>query len=170
MIFRKLIISPIISNTLPLKYIQFKCTLRCIMKFRQRVAQFFYGRYGIDGLYYGLLVSILVLWILRVIFMDSAAASILIYILETFLLVWMLYRCMSRNIAARQHENQIFSSFFKKIKNFFILQKNKIRDFQSYRYKKCPHCKATLRLPKRKGTHPVICPRCGRRFDVTTRI
>ena len=117
MIFRKLIISPIISNTLPLKYIQFKCTLRCIMKFRQRVAQFFYGRYGIDGLYYGLLVSILVLWILRVIFMDSAAASILIYILETFLLVWMLYRCMSRNIAARQRENQIFSSFYRRIKS-----------------------------------------------------
>ncbi len=209
MIFRKLIILPIISNTLQLKYIQLKYILRCsvimersllqkyffhavlhrtgvytfvpdgtnvgkgmvtIMNFRQRIAQFFYGRYGIDGLYYGLLVTIFVLWILRVIFMDSVVASVLIYILETFLLIWMLYRCMSRNIAARQRENQIFSSSFKKIKNFFILQKNKIRDFKSYRYKKCPHCKATLRLPKRKGTHSVICPRCARRFDVTTRI
>ncbi len=140
------------------------------MNLRQRIAQFFYGRYGIDSLYYGLLVTILILWILQRIFKDSVVASVLIYTLETVLLVWMLYRCMSRNTADRQRENQIFSSFFKKVKNFFILQKNKIRDFKSYRYKKCPYCKATLRLPKRKGTHSVICPRCARRFDVTTRI
>ena len=140
------------------------------MSFRQRIAQFFYGRYGIDSLYYGLLVTILILWILRIIFIDSKAAGVLVYILETVLLFWMLYRCMSRNTAARQRENQAFTSFFKKNKNFLILQKNKIRDFKTYRYKTCPHCKATLRLPKRKGTHSVICPRCARRFDVTTRI
>lgn len=140
------------------------------MRFRERIARFFYGRYGIDSLYYGLLVTILVLWILRVIFADSAIASVLIYIVETALLFWMLYRCLSRNIAARRRENEVFSSFFKKIKNFFILQKNKIRDIKNFRYKKCPHCKATLRLPKRKGTHSVICPRCSKRFDVTTRM
>jgi len=33
------------------------------MRFRERIAQFFYGRYGIDSLYYGLLVSILILWV-----------------------------------------------------------------------------------------------------------
>lgn len=140
------------------------------MKFRERIARFFYGRYGIDSLYYGLLVSILILWILRVIFAFLAPVSIIIYILETVLLFWMLYRCLSRNISARRRENEIFTSFWKKIKNFFILQKNKIRDFKEYRYKKCPHCKAVLRLPKRKGTHSVICPRCAKRFDATTRI
>lgn len=140
------------------------------MRFRERIAQFFYGRYGIDSLYYGLLVTILILWILRVIFASLTAVSIIIYVVETVLLFWMLYRCMSKNITARRRENEIFNSFFKKVKNFFILQKNKIRDFKSYRYKKCPHCKAVLRLPKRKGTHSVICPRCSRRFDATTRI
>ena len=140
------------------------------MRFRERVAQFFYGRYGIDSLYYGLLVSILILWVLRVIFASLTPVSIIIYILETVLLFWMLYRCLSRNISARRHENEIFTSFWKKIKNFFILQKNKIRDFKEYRYKNCPHCKAVLRLPKRKGTHSVICPRCAKRFDATTRI
>ena len=92
------------------------------MSFRQRIAQFFYGRYGIDGLYYGLLVMILILWILRVAFLDSIAAGVVVYILETVLLFWMLYRCMSRNIAARQRENQLFTSFFKKIKIFFFFQ------------------------------------------------
>lgn len=140
------------------------------MRFRERVAQFFYGRYGIDSLYYGLLVSILVLWILRVVFAAFPPVGIIIYVLETVLLFWMLFRCLSRNISARRRENEIFTSFWRKIKNFFILQKNKIRDRGDFRYKKCPHCKAVLRLPKRKGTHSVICPRCAKRFDVTTRI
>ena len=65
------------------------------MRFRERVAQFFYGRYGIDSLYYGLLVSILILWVLRVIFASLTPVSIIIYILETVLLFWMLYRCLS---------------------------------------------------------------------------
>ena len=97
------------------------------MSFRQRIAQFFYGRYGIDSLYYGLLVTILILWILRIIFIDSIAAGVLVYILETVLLFWMLYRCMSRNTAARQRENQAFTSFFKKNKNFLILKLTAIK-------------------------------------------
>ncbi len=140
------------------------------MRFRERVAQFFYGRYGIDSLYYGLLVSFFVLWILRIIFAFLPPVSIVIYVLETLLLIWMLFRCLSRNISARQRENEIFTSFWRKIKNFFVLQKNKIRDWKNFRYKKCPYCKAVLRLPKRKGTHSVICPRCAKRFDATTRI
>lgn len=140
------------------------------MRFRERVAQFFYGRYGIDSLYYGLLVSFFILWILRIIFAFFPPVSIVIYVLETLLLIWMLFRCLSRNISARQRENEIFTSFWRKIKNFFVLQKNKIRDWKNFRYKKCPHCKAVLRLPKRKGTHSVICPRCVKRFDATTRI
>ena len=170
MIFRKLIILSRISNTCTLKYILIKCIVRYPMSFRERIARFFSGRYGIDGLYYGLLAAFLILWILRVILADFSVAGILIYILETVLLFWMLYRCLSRNIAARRRENERFLSFFKGIKNFFILQKNKIRDWKHYRYKKCPYCRAVLRLPKRKGTHSVICPRCSRRFDATTRI
>ena len=62
------------------------------MSFRERIARFFSGRYGIDGLYYGLRAAFLILWILRVILADFSVAGILIYILETVLLFWMLYR------------------------------------------------------------------------------
>jgi hypothetical protein len=30
----------------------------------------------------------------------------------------------------------------------------------------CPHCKANLRLPRKKGKHSVVCPRCKERFEV----
>ena len=33
-------------------------------------------------------------------------------------------------------------------------------------YRRCPGCRVTLRLPKRKGKHTVVCPKCGRRFEV----
>ena len=140
------------------------------MNFSQRVARFFHGRYGIDGLYYGQFVLILVLWILQAILPNSVIANAVIYIFEVILIFWMLFRSLSRNIAARRRENEIFLSVFRKIRSFAVLQKNKIRDIKSYRYKKCPHCKAVLRLPKRKGTHPVVCPRCHERFAATTRI
>ena len=78
----------------------------------------------------------------------------------------MFFRCFSKNIYARRRENEFFKNIFKKIKNFFVLQKNRIRDIKGYRYRKCPHCKAMLRLPKRRGRHTVICPRCKKRFEV----
>ena len=35
------------------------------MRFRDKLARFMWGRYGIDGLYYGLLVTYFVLWIVQ---------------------------------------------------------------------------------------------------------
>ena len=124
------------------------------MRFRERIARFFYGRYGIDGLYYGLLVAIVVLWILRVILSDSMAVSILIYIVEVILLFWMLYRCLSRNIAARRRENEVFCSFFRKIKNFFILQKIKFGISKVTAIKNVPTAKQRFGYPK--GKEPTL--------------
>ena len=30
----------------------------------------------------------------------------------------------------------------------------------------CPHCKAQIKLPRKKGKHVVKCPRCRQRFDI----
>ena len=47
------------------------------------------------------------------------------------------------------------------IKGFFVLRKNKFRDRKTHVYRKCPHCKAQIRLPKVKGEHKCACPKCG---------
>lgn len=135
------------------------------MRFTDRLRSFFYGRYGIDGLYYALLCIFLVLWIARL-FTLNIAVSVILLVLQLALLVWMTFRCFSRNIYARRRENEFFKKIFKSIKNFFVLQKNRIRDYKDYRYRKCPKCKAMLRLPKREGTHTAVCPRCKNRFEV----
>lgn len=138
------------------------------MSFRDKLARFFYGRYGIDQLYYALFILYFIVWGVQL-FVDFLPVRIGLYILQGAILFWMFFRIFSRNVTGRRKENNAFLKVWNPIKNFFILTKNRIRDIKGYRYRKCPHCKAMLRLPKRKGEHSVICPRCKERFVAKVR-
>ncbi len=135
------------------------------MRFRQRLAEFFYGRYGIDGLYYGLLFLYVALWVVQL-FLREGIFGAIIAVLQYAVLIWMLFRVMSRNHYSRRRENDAFMKAFLPVKSFFVLCKNRIRDRKTHTYKKCPHCKAMLRLPRRRGGGDVRCPRCQKRFTV----
>ena len=92
-------------------------------------------------------------------FIDSVWFSFFYFVFSITLIYIIFFRMMSRNIQKRRRENDRFCGFFK-------LRRNKFRDRKTHVYKKCPHCKAVLRLPKAKGKHTVICPRCKNRFSV----
>ena len=132
--------------------------------FRERLIRFMSGRNGKDKLGSFIFGSCLVLVILNL-FLELAAITII----ETLLLIYGIFRFMSRNIYKRQEENRKFCKFFSSIKGFFTLTKNKFRDRKTHVYRKCPKCKSNLRLPKSKGEHTVRCPRCTERFDVKIR-
>lgn len=117
------------------------------------------GRYGVDQLGRALLWVYLGLAIAALVFRP-------LYYVALALMVWMMFRIFSRNIYKRQLENQKYLRVSGKIKGWFTLQKNKFRDRKTHRYRSCPHCKATLRLPNKKGKHTVCCPKCRRDFDV----
>ena len=135
---------------------------------RRKLILFMRGRYGSTGL------DKLNLFLLLAGLALSVAGAFLRGHLAVFVLIgiqwatfgYFVFRFMSRNFYARQKENAAFCSVFNKIKNFFKLQYDRIKDIKKYRYRKCPHCKATLRLPVRKGKHSVKCPRCSERFNV----
>ena len=129
--------------------------------FRERIARFMAGRYGIDKLYYFLLTVCLILIVI-----NWFAKSWVIYLVETGLFIYTFYRVLSRNVYKRQQENEKFIKLSEKPKNFFNLQKCKMRDRKTHVYKKCPSCRNNLRLPKQKGNHTVVCPCCKNRFDV----
>lgn len=129
--------------------------------FRERVARYMAGRYGIDRLYYFLLAICFILIVINLF-----ANSYLISLMESALFVYAFYRVMSRNIYKRQQENEKFIKFIDKPKKYYNLQKCKIRDRKTHVYRKCPSCKNNLRLPKEKGKHTVVCPCCKNRFDV----
>ena len=129
--------------------------------FRERIARFMAGRYGVDRLYYFLLAICLILIVI-----NFFANLYIIYIVESALFAFAFFRVMSRNIYKRQQENEKFIRLTEKPKKLFNLQKCKLRDRETHVYRKCPSCKNNLRLPKQKGKHTVVCPCCKYRFDV----
>ena len=131
-------------------------------KLTNKFYRFMYGRYGTDTLskvlLYVYFAFVLICTIVSI-FVRSIWFSLFYYVVASALIVWMFSRMFSKNIAARKRENDKFCGFFR-------LRKNKFRDRKTHVYRKCPACKAVLRLPKAKGKHFVVCPRCKNRFEV----
>ena len=131
-------------------------------KFKHKLAGFFYGRYGNDTLN-KVLTAIYLIWLITFtivdIFVNSIIFSIVGWCITLYFFIWVMFRTMSRNIYARRRENEKFCGFFK-------LKRNKFRDRKTHVYRKCKSCKVVLRLPKAKGKHFVVCPKCKKRFDV----
>lgn len=129
-------------------------------KFRQWLVRTFSGMYGIDYLYYVLTFSALGFALLAVLLHG------VFWIPSAALLVYANFRTFSHNRTARAKENSAFFGFFKRIGRFFRLLFFRIRDRKTHIYRKCPGCRAVIRLPRAKGSHHVVCPKCGRRFGV----
>ena len=145
--------------------------MKFLNKIKTAFYRFMYGRYGTDTLsrvllwcYSGVLILYL---ILSVVFSFTMAGNVLAtnilnicyFILSGTLVYLLISRMFSRNIAKRRAENEKFCGFFK-------LRRNMYRDRKTHVYRKCPKCKAVLRLPRAKGKHTVVCPRCRERFEV----
>lgn len=130
------------------------------MGFRYRIMQFMSGRYGVDDLLYGLIAIAVVLSVVNI-FIRSLVLQSIVYAI----MVFALFRVLSRNIEARRKENLWFKGKIKIVeqkRDFY----NKKKADKFHVYKKCPACKAILRLPHRIGVHKTVCPRCSKEFTV----
>lgn len=126
--------------------------------------RFMYGRYGIDTMFVGL-VSI---WfILGVI--NSFLHWFVITLLEAAVVVYALCRMLSKNIAKRRSEEEKFSRIWYKMQSKSKVWVRQIRDSKYFVYKKCPNCKAILRLKKIKGKHIAVCPKCGSDVNINVK-
>lgn len=132
-----------------------------LQKLKYKLIQFMYGRYGADDLYKALLVVYLVL-IIANIFIGSQ----IINVIMLAVLFWMIFRMFSKNHAARAKENMAYLKMAAPFKRFFSVNFHRIRDIRTKRYRVCPKCKATVRLPIKRGKHSVRCPKCGDTFKV----
>lgn len=131
------------------------------MNFMYRIAQFFQGRYGIDKLCYFLIILYCALC-----FVNIFVKSIIITIIALLIAALAIYRTLSRNITQRQKEAYVFDNIFIKIKYFFSSLKTNFVQRKTHCFHKCPHCKAKLRLPRKRGKHTVLCPRCNKEFKM----
>lgn len=133
-------------------------------KLMYKMANFFQGRYGIDELYKFLFILFWIIAILSIFIRNP-----IIYFLEILICVFMFYRLLSRNIYKRQSENMKYLKIRDKVKGKITLQKRKWSERKTHIYRKCPNCKAEIRLPKKKGKHVCTCPRCKKDFEVKCR-
>lgn len=131
-------------------------------KIKSALYRFMYGRYGTDTLGNVLFIAYFVMIVLQMVLALFIKSSVFHLVWQTIAYtaaILSICRALSRKIEKRRRENQKFCGFFK-------LCKNKFRDRKTHVYRTCPSCKATLRLPRAKGEHTVVCPRCKNRFSV----
>lgn len=129
--------------------------------------QFMSGRYGVDTTFYVLVISAIVLEVINcfIFFMPvRAVIQIIVYLI----MFYALFRVMSRNITARSNENRRVTAVVQKWKSRCDVKRQRRADY-THVYRKCPACKAVLRLPRRPGKHTTVCPKCGREFAVKVR-
>ena len=117
------------------------------------------GRYGPDQLNMALLILAVIIGLL-----SSVTGFMIVSILGDILLVYALFRMFSRNIAARRRENDKFIRIWWPVKNKIKSKFIQIKSMRHYKFFKCPECKKTLRVPRKKGKIQITCPKCGERF------
>lgn len=130
------------------------------MNLRYKLMQFMRGRYGIDGLFYVLFGTAAIMALI-----NFFLHSLILQLVIDAVIIYAFFRVLSRNYYARSRENRAFSA----LKNEIIKKRNTYLQRKAdytHVYKKCPRCHAVLRLPRRKGKHTTVCPKCEKRFKV----
>ncbi len=130
------------------------------MRFLRDAAQrFMYGRYGNDQLGFFLIGLSLVLM-----FLHAVTDFFLLNLLSEVVLIFAIFRMLSRNSYKRREEN---AKFMKKAAPFlkWLRLQQSIRKDKAHRYFKCPSCSQYLRVPRGKGKITVTCRSCGASFQ-----
>ena len=116
-----------------------------------RVQRFMVGRYGTDRLNMTILCAGLVACLVSP-FFRSAGINLLFTAISYGLMIWAIFRSLSRNTYARYQENRKFLQFFDRLKD------------RQHRYYDCPKCRQVVRVPRGKGKIAITCPKCKEKF------
>lgn len=114
--------------------------------------------YGLDEFNYFLLVIWLILSVVGNIFKNDT-----VVLINTVLIIYILFRMVSSNKAKRFNENQKFLSIWRKHSLKGKQAINRFKD-KKHNYYKCPNCKQYLCVPKGVGTVLIVCSKCKTQF------
>ncbi len=124
-----------------------------------QLRRFMYGRYGLDQ-YSRALVFIA--------FFVSLLAMVVrftpLILLSYLVLIYSIFRTLSRNISKRTQENMVYYKIAGALKNKLKNLKLTLIGTKTHKYYRCSHCKQTIRVPKGKGKICITCPKCRAEF------
>ena len=129
---------------------------------KEKFYRFMQGRYGIDQLNSFLMIVCVICFIANM-FIGSIVLTFIAY--GTWLFV--IFRMFSKNIYARNRENDKYLNFFSPLSRWLKLKLMSKQD-PSNKYFSCPKCKQMVRVPKGHGTVVVTCPNCQNKFEKRT--
>lgn len=138
-------------------------------RLREAFARFMSGRYGMDSLNKFLAVAYIAFALINMFVFrieGYCIAYYVIYVLEAAALFGLIFRMLSRNIYKRQQENYKYYNISSTVKNYVNKKKMQWQCRKTHVFRNCPNCKATVKLPKRKGKHTCTCPKCRVDFNV----
>jgi ribosomal protein L37AE/L43A len=120
-------------------------------KLTASLRNFMAGRYGTDRLNMvilcsGLVASLLSVWVKVVPF------NLIFWALSYGLMIWAIFRSLSRKTYKRYQENRKFLQVIDRLKD------------RDHRYFDCPKCRQMVRVPRGKGKISITCPRCREKF------
>ena len=126
---------------------------------KERIIKFMSGRHSIDDIYKDGIILALILLIL-----DIFINSQILRLLQSTLILTLLYRSFSKNVYKRTKENNKYLKIKKKILKPIKEIKSRIKD-EYHIYRKCHHCNTILKLPipSKRGIKHSKCPTCKKR-------
>lgn len=110
------------------------------------------GRYGTDKLNTWILGAGLVLCIISL-FIPNFYVNLALTLCSYALMIWAMWRTLSRNTYKRYRENRRFLMLLDRIKD------------RKHRYFDCPKCRQPVRVPRGKGKIMITCPKCKEKFQ-----
>lgn len=131
---------------------------------REKLAKFMSGRYGPDALFRAQIGAALVLELVSLFLRRSSGAYHLLNDIALVLMIWAVWRALSRNVQKRYLENLRFLELFGRARRQSRMNKEKFSQRKDYKFFVCPNCKTNLRVPKGKGDIYITCAKCGNRF------
>ena len=124
---------------------------RMLEKIRSATAHFMLGRYGTDKLNMAIL-SVGLLLSVASWFVFLPVLDLLFTALSYGLMLWAIFRMLSRNTYQRYQENRRYLRFLERWKD------------KEHKHFECPRCRQPVRVPRGKGKIAITCPRCREIF------
>lgn len=143
--------------------------MRLLYELRNKIYAFMAGRNGIDRVNRGLVWIYLILIIIAMLTGGGETpviVDIAIGVLMAAVLVTVVVRAFSKDIAKRRRECEKWSAFWWRFRTGNV-DKNMTYK-QAFKYITCERCGTTSRVPTGKGRIVVICPKCQTRIPTET--
>ena len=126
-------------------------------RMQMALARFMTGRNGMDNLAYHALWGSVIFSLLSI--------FLPVGLISTVLLVYAVFRMLSRNIGKRQAENARYIQFCEKlgreVRQFFA----RLKGMKTHKYFRCPSCRNRLRMKRGSGEKLITCPVCRNQFS-----